>query len=185
MTKSLTPEQQKLVDIWERHTMCEFDTKHVGETMLTMTDSPHVNHVPVMTGGHGSDNVQNFYSNYFIPNMPDDFELVIISRTVSSETIVDEFIVKFTHNVEMHWMLPGIPPTGKKVEIPTVAIVQFENDKISSEHIYWDQASVLIQIGLLDAGDLPVAGVETARKVLDPSSISNEHLKKFYPDRES
>jgi carboxymethylenebutenolidase len=178
MNKVLTPEQQKLVDIWEKHTMCEFETKDVEETMHTMNNRPHVNHVPVMTGGFGRDNVQNFYSKYFIPNMPKDFELRLISRTVSTDTIVDEFIVEFTHSIDMPWMLPGIPPTGKKVEIPTVAIVGFKDGKITSEHIYWDQASVLVQIGVLNADNLPVAGVETARKVLDPSLPSNELMKR-------
>jgi carboxymethylenebutenolidase len=59
------------------------------------------------------------------------------------------------------------------VEIPTVAIVQFKEDKLVHEHIYWDQASVLVQIGLLDPEGLPIAGVETARKVLDVSLPSN------------
>jgi len=135
-----------------------------------------------MTGGFGRENVQNFYSKYFIPNMPKDFELMLISRNVSSDTIVDEFIVEFTHSIEMPWMLPGIPPTGKKVEIPTVAIVGFKDGKISSEHIYWDQASVLIQIGVLTVDNLPIAGVETARKVLDPRLPSNELLKRLNQD---
>ncbi len=174
MSTELTPEQKKMVDIWEKHTMSEFETKDVEETMRTMTDEPHVNHVPVMTGGYGRDNVRNFYSNYFIPSNPQDIELVMVSRTLSSDTIVDELIFKFTHSIDMPWLLPGIPPTGKKVELPVVAIIGFEGGKISSEHIYWDQSSVLVQIGILNADNLPVAGVETARKVLDPDLPSNE-----------
>jgi carboxymethylenebutenolidase len=178
MSTELTTEQKKMVDIWEKHTMCEFETKDVEETMRTMTDEPHVNHVPVMTGGFGRDNVRHFYSKYFIPCQPQDVELVMVSRTVGSDTIVDEFIFKFTHNIDMPWILPGVPPTGKRVEVPFVAIIGFKGDKISSEHIYWDQASVLVQIGLLNADNLPVAGVETARKVLDPGLPSNELMKR-------
>ncbi len=178
MSTELTPEQKKMVDIWEEHTMCEFETKDVEETMRTMTDEPHVNHVPVMTGGFGRDDVRNFYSQYFIPSQPQDVELAIVSRTVGTDTIVDELIFKFTHSIDMPWLLPGIPPTGKKVELPLVAIVGFEGGKISSEHIYWDQASVLVQIGILSADNLPVAGVETARKVLDPGLPSNELMKR-------
>jgi carboxymethylenebutenolidase len=70
-------------------------------------------------------------------------------------------------------MLPGIAPTGRRVEVPLVAIVRFREGKLVHEHIYWDQASVLVQLGLLDAGTLPVAGVESAHKALDPSLTAN------------
>ncbi len=180
MSNELTPEQQKMVEIWEKHTSCEFVSKDTEETMRTMTDAPHVNHVPVMTGGTGWKNVCDFYSNYFIPFQPEDVELVPVSRTVGSDRVVDELIFKFTHDIDMPWMLPGIPPTGKKVELPVVVVIGFKGGKISSEHIYWDQASVLVQIGVLNADNLPVAGVETARKVLDPSLPSNDLMRKFY-----
>ena len=78
----------------------------------------------------------------------------------------------------MDWMLPGIPPTGKRVEVPLVAIVRFREGKLAHEHIYWDQASVLVQIGLLDAARLPVAGIETARKVVDPTLPANDLMKR-------
>ncbi|MFI5322412.1 MAG: hypothetical protein ACHQ6U_02510 [Thermodesulfobacteriota bacterium] len=140
MSIELTPEQQEMVEIWDRHTSYEFETKDTEETMRTMTDAPHVNHVPVMTGGFGRKNASDFYSKYFIPCQPQDVELAIVSRTVCSDTIVDELIFKFTHSVDMPWMLPGIRPTGKKVMLPLVAIVGFKGGKISSEHLYWDQA---------------------------------------------
>jgi len=178
MSKELTAEQQRMVEIWDKHTKCEFESKDTDETMRTMTDEPHVNHVPVMTGGSGRDNVRDFYSKHFIPYQPEDVELALVSRTVGSDTVVDELIFKFTHNIDMPWILPGIRPTGKKVELPLVVIVQFKDGKISSEHIYWDQASVLVQIGVLNADNLPVAGVETARKVLDPGLPSNQLMSR-------
>ncbi len=174
---NLSAEQQSMVDLWTEHTTCEFATKDVQDTMKTMSGNPHVNHVPVMTGGSGTENVIDFYSTWFIPCQPPDVELEMVSRTVGKYAVVDELIFKFTHTVDMPWMLPGIPPTGKRVEIPLVVVVGFEDGKIASEHIYWDQASVLVQVGLLDPGSLPVAGVETARKVLDPSLPSNSLIK--------
>jgi carboxymethylenebutenolidase len=167
-----------MVEMWERHMMCEFETRDADETMETMTDEPEVNHVPVMTGGYGRKSVRDFYSKYFIPRQSPDTEIVPVSRTVGSDRVVDELIFKFTHTVDMPWMLPGIPPTGKKVELAVVVVIGFEDGKISSEHIYWDQASALVQIGALKADKLPVAGVETARKVLDPALPSNELMKK-------
>jgi carboxymethylenebutenolidase len=105
--------------------------------------------------------------------MPRDTQIVPISRTIGGDRLVDEMIISFTHDIELDWMLPGIAPTGKRVECATVAIIQFRDGKLYNEHIYWDQASVLVQLGLLDSDELPIAGVETARKVLDPSIPSN------------
>jgi carboxymethylenebutenolidase len=139
-----------------------------------MVPDAYVNHIPVLTGGVGCDQLRDFYANYFIPQMPPDTEIVPISRTIGSDRLVDEFIFRFTHTIEMNWMLPGIGPTGKRVECAMVAIVQFRGDKLYHEHIYWDQASVLVQLGLLDSSRLPAAGMETARKLADPTLPSNE-----------
>jgi len=146
-----------------------------------MVPDAYVNHVPVLTGGVGHDQVKEFYSKHFIPNIPPDTEIVPISRTIGSDRLVDEMIVRFTHSIQMDWMLPGIAPTGKRVECATVAIVQFRDGKLFNEHLYWDQASVLVQLGLLDPSTLPIAGVETARKVADPSLPSNQLMQRLRP----
>jgi carboxymethylenebutenolidase len=178
---SSTPGGQTLVDVWEEHVKHEFATRSPDKTMATMVDEPHVNHVPVMTGGVGREQVRTFYATRFIPRMPPDLEIVPVSRTVGAAGIVDEMVLRFTHTVQMDWMLPGIAPTRRAVEIPLVAIVQFRGDKVASEHIYWDQASVLVQLGLLEGATLPVAGAETARKVLDPSQPSNALIERAGP----
>src|SRR6516162_11600461 len=121
---------QNLVDLWEAHCRCEFELRDADATMATMIDEPHLNHVPVMTGGVGQEQVRQFYARHFIPVNPPDFRLTPVSRTVSADMIVDEFVVHFTHTSVMDWMLPGIAPTGRKVEVPTVAIVKFEGDKV-------------------------------------------------------
>jgi carboxymethylenebutenolidase len=125
--------------------------------------------VPVLTGGSGKPALREFYANHFIPRMPPDLEMTSISRTVGSDQLVDEMVLKFTHSVEMDWILPGVAPTGRRVEIALVAIVRFRDGKVAHEHIYWDQAAVLVQLGLLDPAAVPAAGVESARKVLDPA----------------
>lgn len=134
-------------------------------TLATMTEDAYVNHVPVLTGGVGKEALRIFYSVDFIPSMPPDTKLTPISRTVGDEQLVDEMIFSFTHTQEMPWMLPGIPPTNRHVEVALVAIVRFREGKLAHEHIYWDQASVLKQIGLLPDLGLPVFGVESADKV--------------------
>ena len=166
-----------LAAIWEEHCRYEFETRDLDATMATMVDEPYVNHVPTMTGGVGHDALRRFYRDHFIGRNPPDTELVPVSRTVGTDSLVDEMIFRFTHTSEVDWMLPGIPPTGRRVEIPLVAIVQFRDGKLVHEHIYWDQASVLVQVGLLDPAGLPVAGAETARKVLDKTLPSNALMR--------
>ena len=177
-SRNLTPKQQAMVDMWERHMAAEFEMKSIDATMATMTSHPYVNHVPVMTGGVGSDEVRNFYSTYFLPGHPPDTEVVPVARTVGDDRIVDELIHKFTHRMEMPWILPGIPPTSKRVEVAVVVVVEFKDGKIAGERIYWDQASVLAQIGLIDAEKLPAAGIEASRKVVDPAQEPSNRLIK-------
>lgn len=175
---TLTPAQQAMVEMWDKHTAAEFGSKSLEATMATMTAEPYVNHIPVMTGGKGLEAVKHFYSTYFIPAQPEDVEIVPVSRTVGHDRIVDELVYKFTHTIEMPWLLPGIPPTGKRAELAIVVVVQFQGDKIAHEHIYWDQASLLVQLGLIDGKNLPAAGVEVARKLLDPNLPSNDLIKR-------
>jgi carboxymethylenebutenolidase len=178
----LTSGQQRLVDLWEEHVRDEFLIKNADVTIETMVPDAYVNHIPVMTGGFGREALRSFYSLHFIPKMPPDTGIELVSRTVGSDRLVDEMIFRFTHTIQMDWMLPGIAPTGRHVEVPLVAIVSFRGDKLVHEHIYWDQAGVLVQLGLLDASSLPVAGAETARKALDPSLPSNELMSRLLPD---
>lgn len=176
--KHLTTSQQALVDLWQEHTKYESETRNTEDTLATMVEDSYVNHIPVLTGGVGREQLREFYSMHFIPKMPPGTELVPISRTVGEDQLVDEFLFKFVHSVEMDWMLPGIAPTERLVEVPVVVIVRFRDGKLAHEHIYWDQASVLAQIGLLDPHGLPIAGVESARKAMDPSLPSNTLIRR-------
>jgi carboxymethylenebutenolidase len=162
-----------LAELWDAHCGYEFESRDVDATMATLVAEPYVNHIPTMTGGVGYENLHYFYSNHFVGVNPPDLELAPVSRTVGDSSVVDEFILRFTHTTVMDWMLPGIEPTGRAVEVPMVAIVAFTGDKLSHEHIYWDQASVLVQLGLLEADGLPIAGAATAQKVLDVGLPSN------------
>src|SRR5438046_9928711 len=175
---SLTPAQQRLSELWEEHVRYEFSTRNTEDTLGTMVEDAYVNHIPVLTGGVGRDELREFYSKRVIPQMPPDTEMTPVSRTIGEDQLVDEMVFTFTHTIRMDWMLPGVAPTGKRVKVPLVAIVRFREGKLAHEHIYWDQASVLVQIGLLDPEKLPVVGVESARKVLDPSLPANELMRR-------
>ena len=168
-----------LAALWEAHCRHEFETRDVDATMATMVATPYVNHVPTMTGGVGHDQLKRFYKYHFIGENPPDTALTPVSRTIGADQLVDEMIFSFTHTSEVDWMLPGIAPTGRKVEVPLVAIVKFVDGKVAHEHIYWDQASVLVQIGKLDPKGLPVAGAETAAKVADKTRPSNALMTRW------
>ena len=175
---TLTTEQKFLSDLWEEHMRYEFVTQNTEDTLATMVEDAYVNHIPVLTGGIGRDELREFYSTRFIPQMPPDTEMLPISRTIGTDQVIDEMVVRFTHTIRMDWMLPGIAPTGKSVEIAMVAVVRFRDSKLAHEHIYWDQASVLVQLGLLDDRSLPVAGRETASKALNPRLPSNALIER-------
>src|ERR1044071_2657206 len=170
--------QQTLSQRWDDHVKYEFATRNTDDTIDTMVPDAYVNHVPVMTGGVGHDELREFYSKDFIPQMPPDTSMTPVSRTIGVDRVVDEMVFEFTHTIKMDWMLPEVEPTGKHVKVALVVIVHFRDGKLAHEHIYWDQASVLAQLGLIDASKLPVTGVESAEKVLNPKLASNELMNR-------
>ncbi|MDZ4870719.1 MAG: hypothetical protein CLLPBCKN_000107 [Chroococcidiopsis cubana SAG 39.79] len=177
-TTNLTPAQESLQALWEEHLQYEFGTHSTEDALATMVEDAYVNHIPVMTGGVEKPALREFYSKYLIPQIPPDLQLVPISRTIGTDQLVDEMMATFTHTIQMDWMLPGVAPTGKRVEVPVVAIIRFRDGKLVHEHIYWDQASVLVQVGLLEPSTLPVVGVDSARKAIDPNLPSNTLIER-------
>jgi carboxymethylenebutenolidase len=160
-----------LGNVFDKHVKFEFEDKDVDSTMKTMVKEPYVHHVPIMTGGVGYDDVYNFYKNDFVGKMPKDTKILRVSRTVGKNQVVDELILSFTHDMEIKSMIPGIQPTGKYVELPHVVVMKFKGNKIVHEHIYWDQASLLTQIGVLNPMELPITGVEQSQKLKELSRI--------------
>jgi carboxymethylenebutenolidase len=164
--------EQALIDVWEAHTAAEFEQRDADAAIATMTAHPVLIHVPVGTGATGREPLRKFYREVFIPQIPQDTELQLLTRSVGQNRVIDEFILRFTHTVQMDWFVPGIAPTGRHLEVPHVGVIAFEDGKISSEHIYWDQATVLLQLGLLDRG-LPILGAHQADRLLDPTAPSS------------
>ena len=158
--------------VFDEHVANEFVAKDLDATMRTMTAEPYVWHVPPLAGATGGEAVRRFYGSQFIGHTPADAVLRPISRTVSTDRVIDEFVLEFTHDIELPWMLPGVAPTGRRVRIPTVVVMGFDGDKVAFEHIYWDQASVLVQLGLLDPTGLPVSGSEQADRLLELAGTS-------------
>ncbi|KAE8382278.1 hypothetical protein BDV26DRAFT_278077 [Aspergillus bertholletiae] len=164
-----------LEKIWDEHTWYEFGDRSVEKTMATMVQEPYVNHIPTVG-------------------------LRMHTRTIGTDRIIDEFIFGLTHNKEIDWLIPGIPPTGKALRIPFTSVVNIRGDRLYHEHIAWDQATVLVQLGLmpeylpfpyaLPGGQLPgpgkrfeyrvpAAGVETAMKLQDEHSVPSNEMFAF------
>jgi carboxymethylenebutenolidase len=162
------------VALFAEHAHHEFITRDASKTMATMVDEPYVNHVPTMTGGVGHDLLKRFYAHHFVNQNSGERDNTTISYTVGGNRLVIEQVVRFKHDRVIDRMYPGIAPTNKEVEIPLVICVAFRGDRVAHEHIYWDQASALAQIGLIDTKKLPVAGREQALKLLDETRPSNE-----------
>lgn len=162
--------------VFDEHVAAEFVAKDLAATMATMADEPFVNHVPTMMGGVGAKGVAEFYDKHFLGHWPDDTTITPVCRTVGTDRVVDEMIMNFTHDIPMDTFLPGIAPTGRAVRLPVVVVMGFEGDKVAFERIYWDQASLLTQVGLLDETRLPVTGSIQAEKVLDKDIPANRLL---------
>jgi carboxymethylenebutenolidase len=176
-----TNSEKVLIEVWEAHTSAEFEQKDADAAIATMTDHPVLIHVPVGTGATGKAALRKFYAEIFIPQAPPDIELQLLTRTVGQNRIIDEFILRFTHTVRMDWFAPGIEPTGRRLAVPHVGIIAFEGGKISSEHIYWDQATVLAQMGLLNDA-LPVIGAAQCDRLLDADAPVNQLIQRLTPD---
>jgi carboxymethylenebutenolidase len=174
MTNQTTPSvEQVLLEVWQQHTYSEFVLKDAQAALQTMSDNPHVLMVPLAIGGRGRGGVYNYYHDYFLAQLPADIMPVPISQVVGKDILVEEAVYQFTHDQRMDWIIPGVPPTGKRVEVGVVGIITFENDKIASEHLYWDHASVLAQLGVIDPAKVPVKGVDSARTLLEWAGIAN------------
>ena len=164
----LSKEQQAILDLFHKHVEAEL-AGDLETTMATMTDDPHLHNVPTMIGGVGRDGVRAFYRDHLVGKFfPPDVTMTPVSTTIGNDRIVDEVVIAFTHTEPINWLLPGVPPTGRRVEVAFAVIAGVRDGKISYEHIYWDQASVLVQIGLIDPAGLPVVGAESALRILNP-----------------
>jgi|SRR5262245_29388502 len=178
------PDAQDLGAVFDAHIKAEFADKDVAATMATMTAEPFLTHVPTLTGGTGRAEVERFYREHFIGHWPPDVQVKQLSRTVAQNRVIDELIVSFTHDREMRVFLPGVLPTGRHVTLPHVVVMGFDGTgHVAYERIYWDQASLLVQVGLLDPALLPVTGAEQAERAMDPTQPANQLIERWRLDK--
>jgi carboxymethylenebutenolidase len=162
---NLRPDQQTMLAVWQQHAYAEFVLKDADAALATMTENPYVFLVASGVGRVGRAAVHEFYANKFLPNIPADLELTSLSQTCGADRIVEEIVMRFTHTIEMEWLLPGVGATGRKAEFALAGVIRFETGKIASEHLYWDQATLLSQMGVLDH-PMAVAGMVSATGLL-------------------
>lgn len=192
LLKSTMGPRFPLEQLWDQHTFFEFATRDSAKTMSTMVAQPYVNHVACLTGGAGFTQLARFYEHHFTSVSPPDTQLVPISRTIGTDRIIDEMVFECTHTTTIDYFLPGVPPTGRKLRIPMVGIVNLRGDKLAYESLYWDQANALVQLGLLDpvksslqpGTALPIAGDQVAQKILHPYGVPSNELMPNWPESE-
>jgi carboxymethylenebutenolidase len=146
----MTPDQRTILEAWQRHTHAEFVLRDADAALTTMTEHPYVLMVATGTACIGRAAVHEYYANQFLSAIPPDLEIESLSQTIGSDRLVEEMVVRFTHTIEMGWLLPGLCPTGRRAEFIIAAVIGFEHGKVAREHIYWDQATLLSQVGVLD-----------------------------------
>lgn len=143
-------EETNIELVWNDHTGAEFGQRSADAALNTMVEAPKVTILANKAGGCGKEAVRAFYADVLIPQWPDDARMDVVNRVVGRNQLVDEIRLSFTHAKQMDWLLPGVPPTDNKVEMDVVIVVRFEDGLIGEERIYWDHATVLRQVGLLD-----------------------------------
>ena len=161
----LTPDQKTVLAVWQQHTYAEFALKDADAALATMTENLYVMSIPSGTGALGRAGVREFYARKFLPDIPPDLELTSLWQTFGDNRIVEEFVIRFTHTLDMDWMLPGVSATGRRVEFALVGVIQFEAGKVAGERLYWDQATVFSQLGIVDH-PLAAAGLDSAAQLL-------------------
>jgi len=160
----LTPDQQTLLAAWQQHTYAEFVLKDADATLATMTENPYLLMMATGTACVGRAAVREYYADHFLPAIPPDLELASLSQTIGSDRLVEEMVVRFTHTIEMDWLLPTLRPSGRRAEFIIAAVIGFEDSKVAHEHIYWDQATLLSQMGVLNY-PLAAAGTGSVRQL--------------------
>ena len=146
----LTPDQQTMLATWQQHTHAEFMLNDADAALATMAENPYIFIVSSGTARVGRVAVREFYAEHFLPQIPPDLEIASLSQTFGNDRLVEEMVMRFTHSIEMDWILPGLRPTGRTAEFVLACIIQFEGGKVAHERLYWDQATLLSQMGVLN-----------------------------------
>ena len=148
MTTEIARFMRRLETLWDEHVDALYARRDVDAAMRNMTASPSVRHLPTMTGADGRPEVERFYREALLPQLPGDFAFTRRSRTVDRFHLVDELTVSFLHDCELTWLIPGIGPTGRHASVAAVVIVDFDRGAIAAQRTLWDCATLATQLGV-------------------------------------
>ena len=129
--EAVSREQENMLSVWQQHMHAEFVLKDADAALATMTDHPYVFFVGLGMARIGRAAVRELYANTFLPNIPPDLEVNSLSLTVGADRIVEEMVARFTHTLKMDWILPGVRPTNRRIELAAAVVVGFEADRKS------------------------------------------------------
>ncbi|MDA0183195.1 ester cyclase [Solirubrobacter phytolaccae] len=148
MTTEIAQFMRKLEHLWDEHLEALITRGDVEAAMSSMTAAPSVRHFPTSTGAEGREALAAFYRDTFLPHLPSELQWTRRSRTVDRFRLVDELTVSFLHDSELPWLIPGIPPTGRRASVTAIVIVEFHRGAIASQRTFWDSASLASQLGV-------------------------------------
>jgi carboxymethylenebutenolidase len=160
---TIGPEHVDIETVWDDHISATFSGCETGVQTAGATSTLCM---PTLVAGIREEQLRKFYESK-VAGSPASLKMQLVNRIVGSDKIVDEMVVKFTHTCEVPWMLPGVVATGKEVEVLVVWMVMVRGGRVVHERLYWDQAGVLVQLGLIETAGLPVVdGRDCVRRVL-------------------
>ncbi len=154
VTQAIAHFMRELERAWDAHLDALLVRRDLVAALRPLAAEPSLVHIPAMAGAAGRQAVERFYADQVLPHLPGDLALSRISRTVDRWRLVDETMVSFTHDRELPWLLPGVEPTFRRAEVLAIAIVGFDRERIGSQRILWDHATLAAQLGIVH----PVTG---------------------------
>jgi carboxymethylenebutenolidase len=112
-----------------------------------VSDDVALTTLPVGTGARGADALRRHLAEDVLPHRPVDLATTRVSRTGDRWRVVDEELVAFTHDRELPWLVPGLAPTGRRVEVLAISVVTVRRQRIVQHRTLWDHHGLLVQLG--------------------------------------
>ena len=148
MTPSIAHFMRELERTWDAHLDALLIRRDVAAALAPLAAESSLLHIPAMTGAAGRRDLERFYADQVLPHLPGDLALSRISRTVDRWRLVEETTVAFTHDRQLPWLLPGVEPTGRRAEVLAIAVVGFDRERIRSQRVLWDHATLAAQLDI-------------------------------------
>ncbi len=121
----------------------ESENHHDFETTLGTFEHPRYEIVPTGDVFDGAEEVQRYFDDSRTAFPDQRNELIALHH--ADDGVIVEFDLKGTHEGPLR----GIPPTGKEFTCRTAAFFLFDEDRLVCERVYFDAATIMSQLGLI------------------------------------